>query len=54
MAKKTLTLLALFAAGLALALGGCGSEDDNNGGGGGGAGTTTNESTTTNDDPYDY
>jgi hypothetical protein len=56
MAKKTLTLLALFAAGLALALGGCGSEDDN---GGGGAGTTTNEtttneSTTTNDDPYDY
>jgi hypothetical protein len=54
MAKKTLTLLALFAAGLALALGGCGSEDDNGGGGGGGAGTTTNESTTTNDDPYDY
>jgi hypothetical protein len=54
MAKKTLTLLALFAAGVALALGGCGSEDDNGGGGGGGAGTTTNESTTTNDDPYDY
>jgi hypothetical protein len=54
MAKKTLTLLALFAAGLALALGGCGSEDDNGGGGGGGAGTTTNEPTTTNDDPYDY
>jgi hypothetical protein len=54
MAKKTLTLLALFAAGLALALGGCGSDDDNGGGGGGGAGTTTNESTTTNDNPYDY
>ena len=53
MAKKTLTLLAIFAAGLALALGGCGSDEDN-GGGGGGAGTTTNESTTTNDDPYDY
>jgi hypothetical protein len=53
MAKKTLTLLAVFAAGLALALGGCGSDEDN-GGGGGGAGTTTNESTTTNDDPYDY
>jgi hypothetical protein len=53
MAKKTLTLLAVFAAGLALAVGGCG-EDDGNGGGGGGAGTTTNESTTTNDDPYDY
>ena len=54
MAKKTLTLLALFAAGLALALGGCGEDDGNGGGGGGGAGTTTNESTTTNDDPYDY
>jgi hypothetical protein len=53
MAKKMLTLLALFAAGLALAVGGCGS-DDNNGGGEGGGGTTTNESTTTNDDPYDY
>jgi hypothetical protein len=53
MAKKTLTLLAVFAAGLALALGGCGSDEDD-GGGGGGAGTTTNESTTTNDDPYDY
>jgi hypothetical protein len=52
MAKKTLTLLAVFAAGLALAVGGCGSDEDN--GGGGGAGTTTNESTTTNDDPYDY
>lgn len=53
MGKKTLTLLALFAAGLALAVGGCGSEDGN-GGGGEGGGTTTNESTTTNDDPYDY
>jgi hypothetical protein len=53
MAKKTLSLLAVFAAGLALALGGCG-EDEGNGGGSGGGGTTTNESTTTNDDPYDY
>jgi hypothetical protein len=53
MAKKTLSLLAVFAAGLALALGGCG-EDDGNGGGGGGGGTTTNESTTTDDNGYDY
>jgi hypothetical protein len=53
MAKKTLSLMAVFAAGLALALGGCG-EDEGNGGGSGGGGTTTNESTTTNDDPYDY
>jgi hypothetical protein len=53
MTKKLLGLLAVFAAGLALALGGCG-EDDGNGGGGGGGGPTTNESTTTNDDPYDY
>ena len=53
MAKKTLSLLAVFAAGLAVALGGCG-EDEGNGGGSGGGGTTTNESTTTNDDPYDY
>jgi hypothetical protein len=53
MAKKTLSLLAVFAAGFALALGGCG-EDEGNGGGSGGGGTTTNESTTTNDDPYDY
>jgi hypothetical protein len=53
MTKKLLGLLAVFAAGLALALGGCGEDDGNGGGGGGGGGTTTNESTTT-DDPYDY
>ena len=41
-------LLAILAAGLALALGGCGS-DENDGGGGGGA---TTESTTTEDDGY--
>ena len=45
---KVLKLLAVFAAGLALALGGCGSDD---GSGGGGAGTTTN-GTTTEDDGY--
>jgi hypothetical protein len=44
---KVLKLLAVFAAGLALALAGCGSDD----GGGGGAGTTTN-GTTTEDDGY--
>ena len=38
---KVLRLLAVFAAGLALALAGCGSDDD---GGGGGAGTTTDRS----------
>src|SRR5829696_1989858 len=45
---KVLKLLAVFAAGLALALAGCGSDD---GSGGGGAGTTTN-GTTTEDDGY--
>jgi F0F1-type ATP synthase membrane subunit c/vacuolar-type H+-ATPase subunit K len=45
---KVLRLLAVFAAGLALGLAGCGSDD---GGGGGGAGTTTN-GTTTEDDGY--
>jgi hypothetical protein len=44
---KVLRLLAVFAAGLALALAGCGSDD-----GGGGAGTTTN-GTMTEDDGYD-
>ncbi len=44
---KVLKLLAVFAAGLALALSGCGSDDD---GGGGGAGTTNG--TTTEDDGY--
>jgi hypothetical protein len=43
---KVLKLLAVFAAGLALALAGCGSDD-----GSGGAGTTTN-GTTTEDDGY--
>ena len=45
---RVLKLLAVFAAGLALALSGCGSDE---GGGGGGAGTTTN-GTTTEDDGY--
>lgn len=45
---KVLKLLAVFAAGLALALAACGSDDDN---GGGGAGTTTN-GTMTEDDGY--
>lgn len=45
---KVLKLFAVFAAGLALALAGCGSDD---GGGGGGAGTTTN-GTMTEDDGY--
>ena len=48
MARRVLALLAVFAAGLALAVGGCGSDDGN--GGGGGAGTTG--STTTEDDGY--
>ena len=39
--SRTLLLLAIFAAGLALALGGCGSDDDK--GGGGGGGTTTGQ-----------
>lgn len=39
--KRTLSLLAVFAAGLALALGACGSDDGN--GGGGGGGTTTGQ-----------
>jgi hypothetical protein len=47
MKRKLLGLLAIFAAGLALALGGCGSDDN----GGGGGGTTTNP-TTTEDDGY--
>jgi hypothetical protein len=42
---KVLKLLAVFAAGVALALSGCGSDD-----GGGGAGTTNG--TTTEDDGY--
>ena len=50
MGRKLFALLAVFAAGLALALGGCG-EDDGNGGGGGG-GTTTTETGTTEDDGY--
>jgi hypothetical protein len=54
MAKKLLGLLAVLAAGFALAVGGCGEDDGNGGGGGGGGGTMTNESTTTEDDPYDY
>ncbi len=45
---KVLKIFAVFAAGLALALAGCGSDD---GSGGGGAGTTTN-GTTTEDDGY--
>jgi hypothetical protein len=47
---KVLKLLAVFAAGVALALAGCGSDD---GSGGGGAGTTTNR-TTTEDDGYSH
>jgi hypothetical protein len=43
---KVLKLLAVFAAGLALALVGCGSDD---GSGGGGGGTTTNDTATEND-----
>jgi hypothetical protein len=39
--KRTLLLLAVFATGLALALGGCGSDDG--GGSGGGGGTTTGQ-----------
>ena len=45
---KVLKQLAVFAAGVALALAGCGSDD---GSGGGGAGTTTN-GTMTEDDGY--
>lgn len=45
---RVLKLLAVFAAGLALALSGCGSDD---GSGGGGGGTPTN-GTTTEDDGY--
>jgi hypothetical protein len=45
---RVLKLLAVFAAGLALALAGCGSDD---GSGGGGGGATTN-GTTTEDDGY--
>jgi hypothetical protein len=45
---NVLKLLAVFAAGVALALAGCGSDD---GSGGGGAGTTTN-GTMTEDDGY--
>ena len=44
---RIVKLLAVFAAGLALALSGCGSDDDD---GGGGAGTTNG--TTTEDDGY--
>jgi hypothetical protein len=46
MRRKALGLLAVFAVGLGLALGGCGSGD----GGGGGGGTTGG--TTTEDDGY--
>jgi hypothetical protein len=45
--RKTAFLAAVFVAGLALALGGCGSDDD----GGGGGGPTT-EQTTTDDNGY--
>ncbi|HEV2902673.1 MAG TPA: hypothetical protein VGW30_05375 [Gaiellaceae bacterium] len=45
---RVVKLLAIFAAGLALALAGCGSDD---GSGGGGGGTTTN-GTTTEEDGY--
>ncbi|HEY7707555.1 MAG TPA: hypothetical protein VH968_10345 [Gaiellaceae bacterium] len=41
MTRKVIATLALFAAGLALALGGCGS--DGGGGGGSGTGGTTTE-----------
>jgi hypothetical protein len=44
---KLLRLMAIFAAGVSLAMGGCGSDDN---GGGGGGGTTTG--TTTEDDGY--
>jgi hypothetical protein len=47
--KKATLLAAIFGAGLALALGGCGGED--NGGGGGGTGTAE-ETTTQDDDGY--
>ncbi|MDP9491651.1 MAG: hypothetical protein M3P42_05550 [Actinomycetota bacterium] len=43
MAKRALGLLAIFAAGVALALGGCGSNGGNGGGGGGTTGGTTTE-----------
>ena len=43
MAKKTLSLLAVLAAGLALALGGCGSDDDDGNPGRGTGGTTTSD-----------
>lgn len=43
MAKKTIGLLAVLAAGLALALGGCGSDDESNPGGGTGGTTTSDE-----------
>jgi hypothetical protein len=46
--RRAVLLAAVFAAGLALALGGCGSDD--NGGGGGGK----TEQTTTGDDEYPY
>jgi hypothetical protein len=48
MAKRALGFLAIFAAGAALALGGCGSNDGNGGGGGG----TTGGTTTEEDDGY--
>jgi hypothetical protein len=43
MGRRALGLLAVFAAGLALALGGCGSDDGNGGGGGTTGGTATEE-----------
>jgi hypothetical protein len=46
--RRALLLLAVFAAGLALALGGCGSDEGNGGGGGG----TTGGTTTEEDDGY--
>jgi hypothetical protein len=51
MLRRATALLAVFAAGLALALGGCGS-DDGNDDGGGGAGT--DQQTTTENDGYGY
>jgi hypothetical protein len=45
---RVVNLLAVFAAGLALALSGCGSDDGSGGGGGG----TTTSGTTTEDDGY--
>jgi hypothetical protein len=48
---KAALLAAMFGAGLALALGGCG-DDDGGGGGGGTTRDTTTERATTDDDGY--